>query len=280
MPEKTYQNERDIAVAAARAAGAEVLAIRHDGSFDVAYKADDKGPVTTADLKSNEILRQQLMGAFPDDGWLSEETAEDHSRLERSRVWIVDPIDGTKEFVQDIPEYCISVALVEDGQPVVGVVFSPASDDLFVAVAGVGAWHNDQPIQADRKGREGKPLLAVSRSEVGKGKWQAFESQAELRPAGSAAFKLCLVASGQVDGTMTLAPRNEWDIAAGVLIVAEAGGSASDRAAAPLAFNQADPLKNGIAAAGMDTKSAVYGILSATLEDYPAVKIQRNPQAR
>jgi myo-inositol-1(or 4)-monophosphatase len=272
MPDSTWQKEKLVAVDAARAAGEEIRRIRADGQFDVEHKADQQGPVTTADLRSNEILRAQLLNAFPDDGWLSEETREDHSRLEAERVWIVDPIDGTREFVQDIPEYCVSVALVEQGKPVVGVVYCPGSEELFVAVSGQGAWCNGKPIRARRGQDDAKPLLAVSRSEVGKGKWQAFEHLAALRPAGSAAFKLCLVASGQVDGTMTLAPRNEWDIAAGVLIVTEAGGVATDRAGEPIPFNQPDPLKNGIAAASSQRRTDVYDVLNATLANNPAAK--------
>ncbi len=272
MADTVYQQEKLVAVDAARAAGQEIRRIRADGQFDVKHKADQKGPVTTADLRSNEILRAQLLNAFPDDGWLSEETREDPSRLDAARVWIVDPIDGTKEFVQDIPEYCVSVALVEAGKPVVGVVYAPASEELFVAVAGQGAWRNGQPIRARREQDDGKPLLAVSRSEVGKGKWQAYQRLAALRPAGSAAFKLCLVASGQVDGTMTLAPRNEWDIAAGVLVVAEAGGVATDRAGQPVRFNQPDPLNNGIVAASAARRQAVYDVLAATLDHHPTSK--------
>ncbi|MFW6061866.1 MAG: 3'(2'),5'-bisphosphate nucleotidase CysQ [Planctomycetota bacterium] len=246
---------------AARAAGQAVLRLQREG-FDTARKAN-QDPVTTADLEADALLKDALLGRFPDDGWLSEETRDDPERLKRQRVWVVDPLDGTKEYTKAIPEFCISVALVENNEPAVGVIYNPSSDEMFTAVRDEGAARNGEPIRADRPG-DGKPLIAASRSEVGKGKWDRLRDGAELRPAGSAAYKLCLVASGEVDATFTLAPRNEWDIAAGVLIVTEAGGVVSDRAEQPIRFNQPDPLKNGIFASTRAAREAATDLLRRT----------------
>jgi myo-inositol-1(or 4)-monophosphatase len=254
----SYEPELTAATQAARLAGAAILQIQTDG-FEVARKAN-QDPVTTADLEANRILKGVLLEAFPADGWLSEETRDDARRLECKRTWIIDPVDGTKEYTQAIPEFCISIALVEDEKPVVGVIFNPSTDELFTAVAGEGARCNDEPIHAERAMGE-KPLLACSRSEVSKGKWEPLADLCDVLPAGSAAWKLVLVARGEVDGTFTMAPRNEWDIAAGVLILEEAGGVTSDRSGQAIRFNQPDPLKNGIFGATRQARDAVFPLI-------------------
>src|SRR5579885_1187612 len=126
-----FAREREGAVAAAREAGAAIL--RH---YRGAVHAREKGhdsPVTAADLEADAIIRGRIAAAFPDDGWLSEETADSTARLGKPRVWIVDPLDGTKEFIQHIPEFCVCIALVEHGRPVVAVAYNPAAERLYVA---------------------------------------------------------------------------------------------------------------------------------------------------
>ena len=122
------------------------------GGFETHIKKD-RSPVTSADLAVNQILQDMLMTAFPHDAWLSEETPDDPRRLKNNRVWIIDPIDGTKYFMRGIPQYAISVALVESHQPVVAAVYNPATDELFSAVRGSGAWLNGDPIRS----RPGRP---------------------------------------------------------------------------------------------------------------------------
>jgi myo-inositol-1(or 4)-monophosphatase len=253
-----YENELKTARSAALEAGKAILQIQADG-FEVARKAN-QDPVTTADLEANAILKAALLGAFPDDGWLSEETRDDARRLKCKRTWIIDPVDGTKEYTQAIPEFCISVALAEDETPVVGVIYNPSTDEMFTAVTGEGAACNGEPIAADRQLAD-KPLLACSRSEVSKGKWEPLADLCDVLPAGSAAWKLVLVARGEVDATFTMAPRNEWDIAAGVLILEEAGGIASDRSGEAIRFNQPDPLKNGIFGSTRQARTAAFALV-------------------
>lgn len=226
-------------------AGQAIFQMAAEG-FETAYKANED-PVTTADLKADSILREGLTEDFPGTGWLSEETRDDYSRLDKKMVWVVDPIDGTKEFVSGIPEYAVSVALVEYGLPVLAVVYNPATEELFAAAHGQGAWLNGEAINAEHT-LTAKPVLLASRSEIRRGEFEPFEPFAEIRPCGSIAYKLALVAAGIADATFSLGPKNEWDIAAGVLLVSESGGNVTNRSGAPFTFNQHSTLVDGIVA--------------------------------
>jgi myo-inositol-1(or 4)-monophosphatase len=238
--------ERDLAVRAAREAGAIVR--RH---YAAGIRVDTKGPddpVTKADLEANTCIRALVAAAFPDDGWLSEETADSVERLARPRVWVVDPLDGTKEFIQHIPEFCVCVALVEAGRPVVAVEYNPAADRLYVAVRGAGTTVNGVPARVTATARVGDAVVLASRSEDKRGEWDAFKPRVHVRLTGSVAFKLAELASGAGDATFTLTPKNEWDICAGTLLVEEAGGRVTDLAGGPLVFNQPSPLRPGMIA--------------------------------
>src|SRR5207244_2961930 len=138
-----FARERDVAVGAARAAGAIVLRYYVPGIAAREKRPDN--PVTLADVEANGCIHRLVEEAFPGDGWLSEETADSHERLAHRRVWVVDPLDGTKEFIQHIPEFCVCVALVEDGRPVVAVEYNPAADRLYAAVRGEGTTVNGPP---------------------------------------------------------------------------------------------------------------------------------------
>jgi len=218
------EKELEVLQDSTRKAGLEVMRIAADG-FATRRKAN-QDPVTAADGAANHILKDALLGQFPDTGWLSEETVDDLSRLGKGRVWIVDPIDGTKEFIEGIAEFAVSVALVEDGLPIAACVFNPSLGDLYLAASGRGAWRNNAPIRAEHKLQD-RPIFLASRSEIRRGEFRQFESPAEVRPCGSIAYKLALVAEGKADATFSLSPKNEWDIVAGVLLVQEAGGKVS-----------------------------------------------------
>jgi len=235
-------------------AGQAIFQMSEKG-FDTAYK-ENKDPVTTADLEADRILKEGLLKYFPQTGWLSEETRDDPMRLGKKQVWIVDPIDGTKEFVSGIPEYSVSVALAENGFPVLATVYNPATEELFSAAKGKGAWLNGEPIEADHP-LGNLPVLLASRSEIQRGEFIPFEPFAEIRPCGSIAYKLALVAVGFADATLSLGPKNEWDIAAGVLLMAEAGGEVSDITGKSFLFNKRSTLVDGIVGA---TKSAIHPV--------------------
>ena len=237
----TYTNERSVAKTAALNAARAVarLAAAKDG-LKSRSKADSS-PVTAADLEANRILKETLLGAFPGDGWLSEETADDPRRLERDRVWIVDPIDGTRELVDGVPEYAVSVALAERGRVVVGVIVNPAKDEIFEAARGQGVFLNGEPVKANHP-LSGRPVVELSRSDIRKGLYDGAQDVFEIRPCGSIAYKLARLAAGFSDGVVSITPKNEWDVAAGVLLVEEAGGKVGPIAGGAFTFNSRDPL--------------------------------------
>lgn len=238
--------EREVAVEAARQAGAIVR--RYYGTGVAVTKKGPDSPVTKADLEANACIRVLVAQAFPDDGWLSEETADSSERLVKRRVWVVDPLDGTKEFVAQVPEFCVCVALVEDGRPVVGVSYNPVADRLYVAVRGKGTTVNDRPTRVTTTTQVADAVVLASRSEDARGEWTPFKSRVHVTLTGSVAFKLAEVSTGNGDATFTLTPKNEWDICAGTLLVEEAGGRVTDLAGESLVFNQPSTLRPGMIA--------------------------------
>src|SRR5262245_28507550 len=153
--------ERAIAERAAREAGA-IVRRYYESGVRVSEKGPDN-PVTRADLDANACIQALVTTNFPDDGWLSEETADSRDRLGRRRVWVVDPLDGTKEFIQHIPEFCVCIALVEDGRPVVAVEYNPAADRLYAASRGEGTTVNGAPARVSRTARVADAVVLASR---------------------------------------------------------------------------------------------------------------------
>ncbi len=205
------------------------------------------GPVTEADRAVNELLARLLPAA--DEGWLSEESRDDARRLGKRRVWAVDPLDGTREFVAGIPEWCVSVGLLENGHPVAGGIANPATGEVFLGSLGTGVTYNGRGARVSgRRSLKGAVVLA-SRSEFDRGEWARFrDAPFEVRPVGSVAYKLALVAAGLADATWTLVPKHEWDVAAGVALVRAAGGIVLGRDGSPPEFNQRRPLLAGLIA--------------------------------
>jgi myo-inositol-1(or 4)-monophosphatase len=225
---------------AAEAAGRRIQEIRQ-GVVTSSLKADES-PVTEADRAADALLKERLT-ALLNCGWLSEETADAPERLSLERVWVVDPLDGTKEFVQQIPEYSVAVALVEGSKPVLGVVHNPAKGRTFWAVKGSGAYRDGERISVS----EGNRLLA-SRSEMKRGEFEPFMPAWDVSQVGSIEYKLGLIAAGEGAVTLSRGPKWEWDVCAGGLIVREAGGVATDVFGGPLRFNQPFPKVKGILA--------------------------------
>ena len=250
-----------LALAAARAAGEATMEwFRTD--LEVRAKGPDQ-PVTEADLRADEILAERLRGARPGYGWLSEESADDPARLERDRVWIIDPIDGTRSFIRGYREFTVSVGLAEAGEPVVGVIYNPATEDAFWATRGGGAfrtrrWDGTAPPAGEVRERmrvvepaSGEPpALLASRSEIARGEMERFSHSCDIRPMGSTAYKMAGVAAGMGHGFVSGGPKSEWDVVAGALILEEAGGVVTDGAGRPLRFNQAQTGLKGLVAAG------------------------------
>jgi myo-inositol-1(or 4)-monophosphatase len=233
-------------IEAALRAAAEALTPFTPGAIAVEMKSGGD-PVTEADRRVDEVLRQLLPAEG--EGWLSEETVDDLVRLDRERVWVVDPLDGTREFIEGIPEWSVSIGLVEQGQPVAGGIYNPSTDQLVLGATDRGVTLNGEPAGVStRETLEGAVVLA-SRSEVKRGEWERFENRGfEVKPCGSVAYKLAQVAAGLVDATWTLVPKNEWDVVAGVALVRAAGGLIEVLKDPDRAFNRENPLMAGMLA--------------------------------
>jgi myo-inositol-1(or 4)-monophosphatase len=238
--------ERELAVRAAREAGA-VIARYYVPGIAAREKGPDN-PVTKADLEANACIHRLVSEAFPADGWLSEETADSTERLGKRRVWVIDPLDGTKEFIQHIPEFCVCIALVEEGRPIVGVEYNPAAGQLYVAVRGEGSTCNDARVHVSTTRNVPDAVVLASRSEDKRGEWDPFKGRVHVKLTGSVAFKLAELAAGRGDSTFTLTPKNEWDICAGSILVEEAGGRVTGLDGKPLVFNQPKTLRPGMIA--------------------------------
>lgn len=240
---QAWHRELAAARTAAREAGAILARHYRAGGGRVWQKSADN-PVTLADLEADTAIRAALSQAFPDDGLLSEETADDPVRLDRRRVWLVDPMDGTREFTQALPEFAVSIALVEDGEPVVGVVFNPVagSEQTGVevwATRGDGSFCGERRLRLGACARIDEAHALASRSELARSDLASWLSGfASLEPMGSIAWKLAVIARGEADFTLSLAPKHEWDVCAGDLIVREAGGRYVDLAGQARIYNQ------------------------------------------
>ncbi|MGE0643700.1 MAG: 3'(2'),5'-bisphosphate nucleotidase CysQ [Nitrospira sp.] len=238
-----WQRELNVLVQAVRAGGAEALRIAAAG-FDTTHKSD-QSPVTSADLAVNQILHTSLRCAFPEDGWLSEESPDDDNRLQRARVWVVDPIDGTKAFINGEPEFCISVALIEQGRPIVAAIFNPSVDELYTATRGGGLYLNNKLVTPPVIDGDLHPVVALSPWEQQMGRFPSLDGMVTRHPMRSIAWALALIAGGRLQGFATLEPENEWDVAAGTLLIEESGGHICDGAGYALSFNKTAPRYQG-----------------------------------
>ncbi len=247
-------------IARALEAAAEVCGSFSAGTVAVEFK-DEGGPVTALDRGINERLLQLL--PRDGEGWLSEESADDQSRLQKSRVWVVDPLDGTHEFLAGIPEWCISIALVEDGRAVAGGICNPTTGETFLGSRETGVTLNGKPVRARAcRGLESAVVLA-SRSETKRGEWERFRNAPfEVRPVGSVAYKLACVAAGLADATWTFVPKHEWDVAAGAALVLASGGVVKTLEGAPPVFNRPNPWLDGLLAYSAGSQKQLESFLA------------------
>lgn len=237
---RSFQTLLDAVVEATHEAAQITEAIRGSSSMGTATKADES-PVTLADRISDETLRRRLL-ALENIGWLSEESVDSEARLSASAVWIVDPLDGTKEFIEALPQYSIAVALVQDSVPVLAAIHAPGTGVTTTAIRGSGSRRNGSRIRVTES-----EILLSSRSEMRRGEFDSFGRWA-VHPVGSIALKLAMVGAGEGAVTLSRGPKWEWDVCAGSLIVEEAGGLARDMFGEPLRFNSPYPKVRGILA--------------------------------
>lgn len=213
---------------------------RNAGSTLDAWEKTPGSPVCEADIEVDTFLKRELRALLPAAGWLSEETADDPARLDKSLAWLVDPIDGTRDFIRGRPGWAVSVALVSGGKPLIGVLVAPARDEVWSATAGKGAWRNGKRLAASKRKRfAGARVPAHDLA-----KQDAVLTKVEQ--PNSIALRVAMVANDQADIVATLRWGYEWDIAAAALIAREAGAAATDAFGQPLGYNKRDPRAFGL----------------------------------
>lgn len=258
MQESDLDLLRSVAVEAGRIASGFF-----GGKFTSEDKPDNAGPVTEADLAVNRMLEDRLRSARPDYGWLSEESLDDGTRLHHKRVFIIDPIDGTRNFIEGGRTWAHSLAVAEEGRVIAAVVYLPMLERLFAAASGAGATLNDAPIHGSMRTDLSGSTLLSARPAMQPEFWkpgQIPSVERVYRP--SLAYRLALVAQGRFDAMITLRDSWEWDIAAGALLLEEAGARVSDRHGQGLLFNNPRPLLPGVVAAGTGVHGALQGALA------------------
>ena len=258
-----YQEMINFVKTVAIEAGEKILEVYHSPDFEVELKSDHS-PVTKADKLANDYIVTQLQQKYPEIGVLAEESRADNSRLEKPLVWIIDPLDGTKEFIKRNGEFTVNIGLAENGEPRLGVVYVPAKSDLYFAAPGMGAFYqsannNAVQIQCSSINNIEQMILMKSRSHASP-KLQKLLAEypfAATKDSGSS-IKICLIASGEAEVYFRFGPTNEWDICAAHCILNEAGGRLTDCFGETVRYNRPDPLnRNGFLA----TNNAIHSEL-------------------
>jgi 3'-phosphoadenosine 5'-phosphosulfate (PAPS) 3'-phosphatase len=254
-----FQQELEVAIAAALAAGAVVRDL-YDRAAAASYEKTDGSPVTDADLAADKVIREHLISAFPQDALLTEEGQDDTTRLSNRRCWIVDPIDGTEQFIQRTGEFDILIALVLDGSPVVGVGYQPTTSTLVYATKGGGAWvkrGDTDPEQVRNEEPAGQPRIATSKWFGAPGNLEILAAAAarlgtEPLPPGVTGFAPRIFLAPRphdaMVGIRTEGPHDmahEWDFCAADIVIAESGGKTTDLAGNPYRYNKERALNEG-----------------------------------
>jgi myo-inositol-1(or 4)-monophosphatase len=238
------QADLDLIRDAAHEAG--VLALRERAAGLTIRSKSGGSPVTSADLAVDGLLKDRLLTARPDYGWLSEETPDGPGRLSKRRIFVVDPIDGTVAYMKDRPWWCVPIAVVEDGRPVAAVIHAPTLSETFAATLGGGATLNGRPIAAsDTADLDDAAVLADAAMLEGP-LWPEPWPAMRFEKRNALAYRLALVAAGAFDAAIAPSPKWDWDVAAGALIAGEAGAKVSDHHGRPWVFNRPDPRQAGL----------------------------------
>ncbi len=224
------------------------------------WTKDATSPVSEADIAVNDLLRRRLTAECGDIAWLSEESADDPARLTARRVWIVDPIDGTRGYIAGLPDWTVSVALVEDGRPIIAGLYAPATDEMFAAIAGAGAMRNGTPIAATTGATLADARIAGPKGFIDRLAMSAPPMVAMPRVA-SLALRLARVAQGALDIAVAGGNSHDWDLAAADLLVHEAGGAITPFAGGPVTYNLPVPRHGALVAAGRDRHATLIELL-------------------
>lgn len=251
ISEPLHSREDDFELLRRAVRDAGTLASSYFRTSPKAFKKADGSEVSEADLAVDAALKLDLTTRRKEYGWLSEESPDDRSRFKHARVWMVDPIDGTGAFLREMPEWTISAALVEDGVPVLGVVYNPSTDEFFHAIRGAGAFLNDEPIHTSNLATlEGARMIA-SGGLFKKKIWEEPWPNVTAQWVNSVAYRLALVACGRGDATISLTPKAEWDLAASAVIMDEAGGVITDHLGNPHTYNRDNPKFPSLVSSGL-----------------------------
>jgi len=235
--------------AAALEAGDLAVRLREMDNLQVTAKPGGS-PVTNADLAVDALLKARLGEARPDYGWLSEETADDRSRLDARRSFVVDPIDGTIAYIKGRPWWVVSIAVVEAGASAAGVIYAPAVGETYEATLGGGARRNGQAIHASGRAElEGCALLSDA-GMLKRPEWPLPWPPMQVESRNSVAYRMALVAAGEFDAVLALSSKCDWDVAAGDLIAREAGAVVSDHRGGAYAYDQTSHTKPSLVCAG------------------------------
>ncbi len=254
----TFKRELAVASELAVAAGQRILTYL-DGEIEVGRKARDE-VVTPADRDSDRLIRDGLAAAFPSDALFSEETVDSASRLAQRRVWIVDPLDGTSNFIARGNEFCVSIGLAVDGRPALGVIYNPMRRELYAGAADAGMTMNGTAAHVSRACDIDTARMSISPKEASQ--LTGLLPCGELVAISSMAYKLARVAAGLDDAVLSRKPRKEWGTCAGTALVLAAGGRVSLLDGTQLRFNRAERLQPlGMVAAG----PALHALLLAAL---------------
>ncbi len=256
MPAHDLDLLRDAALAAG-----EIAKKYFKADPEIWDKGDNQGPVTEADLAIDKMLHAELLAARPDYGWLSEETEDSDARLNHDRVFIIDPIDGTRAFIAGEQSFSHSLAIAEKGKIIAAVVHLPIRAQTYTAHIGGGAFCNGKPIQPSNASSITGARILTTKPSLRAEHWPGGVPDMERHFRPSLAYRLCLAADGRFDGMLTLRDAWEWDIAAGDLIVSEAGGIASDRHGLAAIYNNPTPLLAGMIAASKPVHSDIMRAL-------------------
>jgi myo-inositol-1(or 4)-monophosphatase len=236
--------------------------------FGGSFKKWDKGggnPVTEADIAIDRFLRDKFLAQRSDYGWLSEESVDDPSRLTRARTFVVDPIDGTHGFVKGRPHFTIVAAVVEDGRPQSAAIYNPMTEELFEATLGRGARENGKPIHVGDKSSLDAVRLLATRDFLHAPDWTTpWPDSVTVENRASIAYRMGLVAAGRFDAMVSLSAKSDWDLAAGDLIVHEAGGTVTDEAGRLLTYNRAVPEQGSVVCAS----AALHAVLLERLKEH------------
>ncbi|TCQ12121.1 myo-inositol-1(or 4)-monophosphatase [Rhizobium sp. PP-F2F-G36] len=255
-PPDQWTRDLDLITTAAMAAGEKALTyFRKNPEFR--YKNEDRSPVSEADYAANDILKERLLSARPNYGWLSEETDDDEARLGCDTVFVVDPIDGTRGFIAGKDVWCVSVAVVHKGRPVAGVLYAPALIELYQARHGAEARRNGVTIHVAKPVAGQSLRFAIAEDLLPKLKAGYGKDVARVSHVPSLAYRIAMIADGQIDGTVVKKNAHDWDLAAADLILQQAGGVLTGLDGEPLTYNRPSVRHDVLCAAALPALPAL-----------------------